>query len=119
MAKHQDFGDGVPRGVSQGLLARLRTGMDNLIPLGYENETGFHYGSEPPPPPLDQPRKTRMKAPRAYVRPLVLLGMVASALLTLSGCATDNTPHDSTINSTHPVTVSNPFMTYPADGQTP
>jgi hypothetical protein len=29
------------------LLAKLRAAVDKRVPLGYEDENGFHYGPEP------------------------------------------------------------------------
>lgn len=31
-----------------GVLARLRTAIENRIPLGYQDETGFHFGVQEP-----------------------------------------------------------------------
>jgi hypothetical protein len=31
-----------------GILARLRSAMNNHIPLGYQDETGFHFGIQHP-----------------------------------------------------------------------
>jgi hypothetical protein len=30
-----------------GIIARIRAAMDKQIPVGYEDENGFHYGAEP------------------------------------------------------------------------
>jgi hypothetical protein len=31
-----------------GIFVRLRAAMNNHIPLGYEDETGFHFGIQHP-----------------------------------------------------------------------
>jgi hypothetical protein len=31
-----------------GILARLRAAIENRIPLGYQDETGFHFGVQEP-----------------------------------------------------------------------
>ena len=49
---------------------------------------------------------------------LILSCLAAAAFLTLTGCATDKTALSSTINSSPPVTVSNPFIAVTADAQT-
>jgi hypothetical protein len=36
---------------SGGLRARLRAAMERLAPVGYQDETGFHYGIQFPPRP--------------------------------------------------------------------
>ena len=30
-----------------GILAKLRAAMDRQVPLGYQDENGFHLGAEP------------------------------------------------------------------------
>jgi hypothetical protein len=35
-----------PRGFFSGVRLRLERFFENLVPLGYEDETGFHYGRE-------------------------------------------------------------------------
>ncbi|MGO8763545.1 MAG: hypothetical protein ACLQSR_00235 [Limisphaerales bacterium] len=30
-----------------GFIIRVRTAMNNQIPLGYQDESGFHFGAEP------------------------------------------------------------------------
>jgi hypothetical protein len=35
--------------VSAALLAKLQAALDRRVPLGYEDEDGFHYGAQPAP----------------------------------------------------------------------
>jgi hypothetical protein len=30
-----------------GIIAKLRAAMERQVPIGYEDEDGFHYGAEP------------------------------------------------------------------------
>jgi len=30
-----------------GILAKIRAAMEKQVPIGYQDENGFHYGAEP------------------------------------------------------------------------
>lgn len=33
-----------------GIMGRIRMELDKKIPVGYQDEKGFHYGKQPTPP---------------------------------------------------------------------
>jgi hypothetical protein len=47
MVNSQKSANGVRPGESLGIIAKLWASIKARIPLGYEDETGFHYGIEP------------------------------------------------------------------------
>ena len=70
MVQSQTSANEVRPSGSSGIINRLWAGIIARIPLGYEDETGFHYGKEPVLAPLERPSEKQTD-------PVIALSVVA------------------------------------------
>ncbi len=56
IAKEKNWFDAAPRTVSlRGIVARLHDAIMSQIPIGFQDQNGFHFGVKPPQKTPDWP----------------------------------------------------------------